>query len=86
MSFEDVKLVISNGIASEEPVAFMYQKGSLRIAAPRIISPYELSDDDETVLGYDHIREGLRRFELSKIIAIETAHDDYIKPIEKEAA
>lgn len=82
MNPDDLSQVIDNGIFNEEPVAFMYEKpGGLE---PRILSPYEVSEDGETVLGYDHVRCELRRFELSKIVAIETAHQDYVKPIDKE--
>lgn len=84
---EELGEVIDNGILNEEVIAFMYEK---TVGAPpeaRMLSPYECSEDGETVLGFDHRREELRRFELSKIIAIETtAREDYVKPIEKEDA
>jgi predicted DNA-binding transcriptional regulator YafY len=88
MSFTNEELgeVIDNAIVNEHVIAFLYEKKIGDRPEPRMLSPYECSDNGETVLGYDHHREELRRFELSKIIAIETTHkEDYIKPIEKEA-
>lgn len=84
MTFEELGEVIDNAIINEEVVAFIYDKDG-RDGEARMLSPYECSDDGETVLGYDHRRDELRRFELSKIMAIETTDkEDYVKPITKE--
>lgn len=85
LSMEQLGEIIDNGIINEEVVAFIYDKDG-RNAEARMLSPYECSEDGETVLGYDHRREELRRFELSKIMQIETTdRESYVKPIEKEA-
>lgn len=78
--------VIDNAIVNEEIVRFWYLPGeSLSPPQWRTLSPYEASEDGETILGYDHDREELRRFRFDRIIDIETILDeDYIRPIEKE--
>jgi len=52
----------------------------------RTVSPYELSEDGESVLGFDHTREAIRRFSLSGIVSedIELPDEAYVYPIEKE--
>lgn len=85
MSIDDLGQIIDNGIVNEEVVAFWYAKSQLYGEELRLLSPYECSEDGETVLGYDHARGALRRFELSKIVGVEPPPDEeYIKPIEKE--
>ena len=53
----------------------------------RTVSPYELSDDGETFLGFDHDRQAIRRFSVSGITSedIELPDEDYVQPIEQEA-
>lgn len=74
--------VIDNAIAYEEVVCFTYLKQGLPMQ--RTVSPYEFAEDGETFLGFDHARAALRRFDMGKIMEIETADEDYVYPIEKE--
>jgi hypothetical protein len=52
----------------------------------RTVSPYELSEDGESVLGFDHDRQAIRRFFLSGFVTedIELPDDDYVQPIKQE--
>ncbi len=81
MLLTELSEVIDNAILNEEVVTFPYL-GS-RGLEQRTLSPYEASEDGETVLGYDHGRAALRRFTFSKFIDIETIDEDYVKPIEQ---
>lgn len=81
----EVGEVIDNAIFNEEVICFWYAKSQLFGEELRVLSPYEASEDGETILGYDHARCALRRFELSKIVGLEPPPDEeYVKPIEKE--
>lgn len=82
MLLTELSEVIDNAIVNEEVVMFPYM-GS-RGVEQRIFSPYEAGEDGQTVLGYDHGRGALRRFDFSKIIDILTVDEDYVKPIEQE--
>lgn len=82
MLLTELAEVIDNAIVNEEVVRFPYL-GS-RGVEQRTLSPYEASEDGESVLGYDHGRGALRRFAFGKIIDIETIDEDYILPVEKE--
>lgn len=83
LSYADLGEVIDNAIVNEEVIRFAYFK-SPDVAHLRTLSPYEASADGETVLGFDHMRMELRRFELSKMQAPTTTDELYVKPIEKE--
>jgi predicted DNA-binding transcriptional regulator YafY len=77
--------IISAAIRNERPIKFWYNSRGPVLAMLRTVSPYELSEDGETFLGYDHAREALRRFSLDNITAEDIAlpdDEDYIYPIE----
>lgn len=78
---------ITAAIRNERVIRFWYL-GGRRGAVPmqRTVSPYELSEDGDTFLSFDHGREELRRFSLSNIVSedIELPDEEYIKPIDPE--
>lgn len=80
MLLSELSEVIDNAIVNEEVVRFPYLSNDG--VSLRTLSPYE--GTAEGVLGYDHVREALRRFNFSKIIDIETIDEDYVRPVEKE--
>jgi len=85
LSHAELGEIIDNAILNEEVICFWYEKRPQRGRVLRTLSPYECSPVGDTVLGYDHGREALRRFELSKIVAVEPYDDEeYVKPTPKE--
>lgn len=84
--------IITAAIRAETVVQFDYpvskRRGRMHVNTThvrRTLSPYSLAEDGETVLGFDHGRQALRRFELSKISGdVAVANEDYIKPIDQE--
>lgn len=79
---------ITAAIRNERVIQFMFLNQASRLPMVRTVSPYELSDDGETFLGYDHDRGAIRRFSLAGIIepeGIELPDEDYVQPIEQEA-
>lgn len=79
---------ISAAIRNERVIEFWFVGvNSPYPPARRTVSPYELSEDGESFLGYDHDRAALRRFSLAGIVSddIELPDEDYIYPIEQEA-
>lgn len=80
---------ITAAIRAERVMRFWFQSKSRPVPQVRTVSPYELSNDGETFLGYDHDRAALRRFSLAGIvepegIGIELPDEDYVKPIDQE--
>lgn len=59
---------LAEAICAEQVVRFQYQKHSDDAPLQRIFSPWELTDNGGSVLGWDHGREGIRRFFLSDIV------------------
>lgn len=72
----------------EEVLQFIYYKRA-GFGELRTLSPYELHETpvsgNLTVIGWDHMRDGLRKFELSKIGWPVEVNDteDYVQPREK---
>lgn len=83
MTRVELSEVIDNAIVNEEVVRFIYLKQGLPMQ--RTVSPYEFAEDGETFLGFDHDRAALRRFDMGKIMEIETLDEDYVRPVEKES-
>jgi predicted DNA-binding transcriptional regulator YafY len=85
MLLSELSEVIDNAIINEEVVRFDYFANGY--PQSRTLSPYEASEaseDGESILGFDHDRAALRRFQYSKIMDIETIEDeDYVKPIDQ---
>ena len=79
--------IITAAIRDERVIRFWFQ-GARAFPMQRIVSPYELSEDGETFLGFDHGRQAIRRFSLGGIISedIELPDEDYVYPVEKEGA
>jgi predicted DNA-binding transcriptional regulator YafY len=49
-------------------VAFTYHpNGVATDSSQRLIAPYDLEDENQTVLGWDHYRHGMRRFKLDNM-------------------
>lgn len=67
-------------ICNCEVVRFTYHKSPTAPGEVRTFSPYQI--EGHLVIGWDHQREGLRQFELSKISGdVRTADDEeYIHP------
>lgn len=78
---------ITAAIRNERVVRFWFQTRSRPAPMIRTVSPYELSEDGESFLGFDHDRQAIRRFSLSGIVTedIELPDEDYVYPIDKEA-
>lgn len=83
---EETRDRLTDSIDSEAPIRFAYIKRNAPLPQYRVLSVYELSEDGETFLGFDHGRQELRRFDVTRVVGeIEFAEDeDYIRPIEKE--
>ena len=77
---------ITAAIRSERVIRFWFKSQSRPVPMIRTVSPYELSEDGETVLGFDHNRQSIRRFSLANIVQedIELPDEDYVKPIDQE--
>jgi predicted DNA-binding transcriptional regulator YafY len=79
--------IITAAIRNERVIRFWFKSQSRPAPQLRTISPYELSEDGESVLGFDHGREAIRRFSLSGFVSddIELPDDEeYVYPIEKD--
>lgn len=79
-SFE-LSEVIDNAILNEEVVRFYYLRDG--VPMQRTLSPYEASEDGLSILGFDHGRQALRRFDCAKIMDIETVDEEYVRPVER---
>lgn len=77
---------ITAAIRNERVIRFWFQSQSRPAPMIRTVSPYELSEDAESFLGFDHDRQAIRRFSMSGIVAddIELPDEDYVQPIEQE--
>lgn len=77
---------VTAAIRNERVMRFWFLSRSRPVPMQRTVSPYELSDDGDTFLGYDHDRCAIRRFSLSGIVQddIELPDEEYIKPIDQE--
>jgi len=79
--------IITSAIRAERVIRFWFASQSRPVPMIRTVSPYELSEDGESFLGFDHGRQAIRRFSLAGIVMedIEMPDDeDYVYPIEKE--
>jgi len=81
-----VEDTITSAIRAERPIRFWFQSRTRPVPQIRTVSPYELSDDGESFLGFDHGRQAIRRFSLAGIVQeeIELPDEDYIQPIDQE--
>lgn len=75
---------ITAAIRAEKVIHFIYpaQKRG-RYPVLRTVSPYELSEDGQTFLGWCHDREALRRFNLNKIqgeVRPTSTDAEYVQP------
>lgn len=77
---------ITAAARAERVIRFWFQSQSRPAPMIRTVSPYELSEDGESFLGFDHDRQAIRRFSLSGIVTedIELPDEDYVKPIDQE--
>lgn len=77
---------ITAAIRNERVIRFWFVSRSRPEPMLRTVSPYELSEDGESVLGFDHDRQAIRRFSLAGIVIedIDLPDEDYVYPIEKE--
>jgi predicted DNA-binding transcriptional regulator YafY len=77
---------ITAAIRAERPIRFWFASKSRPVPQIRTVSPYELSEDGESFLGFDHGRQAIRRFSLAGIVMddIELPDEDYVKPIDQE--
>lgn len=79
--------IITAAIEREKVIRFWFASKSRPVPQIRTVSPYELSEDGESFLGFDHGRQAIRRFSLTGIVMedIEMPDDeDYVYPIDKE--
>lgn len=80
----DPRETVQAALTAERPVRFYYLRPGY-VPMQRTVSPYEISDDGATFLGYDHSRDALRRFDFGLLADIEVAeNEDYVYPINKE--
>jgi len=77
---------ITAAIRAERVIRFWFKSQTRPVPQIRTASPYELSEDGESFLGFDHDRQAIRRFSLSGIVSeeIELPDEDYVYPIDKE--
>ena len=77
---------ITAAIRNERVIRFWFMTRSRALPMLRTVSPYELSEDGESLLGFDHDRQAIRRYSLSGIVSddIELPDEDYVKPIDQE--
>ncbi len=78
---------ITAAIRNERVIRFWFANQSRPVPQIRTVSPYELSEDGETFLGFDHDRQAIRRFSLAGFVTedIELPDtEDYVQPIDKE--
>lgn len=77
---------ITAAIRNERVIRFWFSSQSRPAPMIRTVSPYEIADDGESFLGFDHDRQAIRRFSMSGIVMddIELPDEDYVYPIEKE--
>jgi predicted DNA-binding transcriptional regulator YafY len=85
-SMTHVADIITAAARNERVIRFWFMSRTAREPMIRTVSPYELSDDGESFLGFDHDRQAIRRFSLSGIVTedIELPDEDYVKPIDQE--
>jgi len=83
---EETRDRLTDSITHETAIRFAYLKQRAPLPEYRVLSVYELSEDGDTFLGFDHGRQELRRFDIARVVGeIELELDeDYIRPIEKE--
>lgn len=78
---------ITAAIRAERAIRFWFVSKLAPLPMQRTVSPYELSDDGDTFLGFDHARQALRRFSLDGIADpdnIELPDDEeYVQPVEQ---
>lgn len=68
-------------IAQEGVVEFLYSKEEDEPDPQRrIFSPWEISEDEYTVLGWDHDRDAPRRFTIAKVFDLKPYDEDYVRP------
>jgi predicted DNA-binding transcriptional regulator YafY len=82
----DAADIITSAIRAERVVRFWFVTKSRPVPMIRTVSPYELSDDGESFLGFDHDRQAIRRFSLDGVAdtdGIELPDEDYVQPIEQ---
>lgn len=63
----DVVDIISEGIECESVVQFRYPTQDGVATALRTVSPWQITNDDTNLLGWDHDRDGIRKFHISRI-------------------
>jgi len=79
--------IITAAIERERVIRFWFKTQSRPAPQIRTVSPYELSEDGESVLGFDHARQAIRRFSLAGFVTEDIElpdNEDYVYPIEKE--
>lgn len=77
---------ITAAIRNERVMRFWFLSKSRPVPQIRTVSPYELSDDGETFIGYDHGRSAIRRFSLAGTVQEDIElpeNEDYVYPIDK---
>lgn len=76
MVVHDNEYELQLAASTEQVASFQYPKsGHAGMLMRRTVSPYELSNG--MLLGWDHDREGLRQFNIARIVGeIETNPDD----------
>lgn len=82
----DIADIITAAIRNERVIRFWFVSKSRPVPQIRTVSPYELSDDGDTFLGFDHDRQAIRRFGLDGFVdnGIELPDDEeYVQPVEQ---
>lgn len=67
LSAEAVSAMIESAIAAEDVLRFSYPSSTDGSPVERTFSPWLLERDGEIVKGWDHNREGIRRYVISRI-------------------
>lgn len=80
---DDTEAIIEAAIRLNQVIRFVYEDRD-GVASVRTLSPYEWqepNDEQVLVMGFDHDREALRHFDLSRIECVGTVpEDEYREP------
>lgn len=77
----DCIITFTEAVREESVVAFEYSKPTDPNPQRRIFSPWEIDEAHNTVLGYDHDREGVRKFTMANAFNLRPYEEDsYVRP------
>jgi predicted DNA-binding transcriptional regulator YafY len=78
--------IIDAAIRNERVMQFWFKSQSRPQPMWRTVSPYELSDDGEALVAFDHDRQAIRRFGLDGFVDNDIElpdNEEYVQPVEQ---